>query len=439
MNSNISARLDKVKGVIDRRKEGRTTSANVNIYDHIAPVYYGLHEDIKNHQHQNYNLPGGRGSGKSSFAALEIVSGIMADPTGQSNAIVFRLVAATLRDSVYSTINWAIDKLGVSHLWKPLYTPLRFEYIPTGAAIYFRGLDSKDKLKSIKPLKGIFRYVWYEEFSELPGAGMLRSINQSVIRGGNNFVVFRTFNPPISLNNWANRYIEEPDEKGITLLTDYTMLPPEWLGEDFIFEAERLREVNETAYKHEYLGLPVGTGGEVFPNVEVREITDAELQEQPYIYQGLDFGFATDPAAFIRLAYDRRKETVYMIDEIYKRHCSNYEMAEEIKERQYNDYAVIADSAEPKSIADIRDNGVLCRATYKPPNCVKYRVKWLQHRRIIIDPARTPATYKEFINYSYPIDKNGELLSDLPDKDNHTIDATAYALTNIIFARQNSA
>lgn len=438
-----------------QRRDSMTITATVE--DFIAPCYLPLHEDIKAGQHRFYNLPGGRGSCKSSFVSLEIVDGIQSDPTGQSNAIVFRKVAGTMRDSVFSQIAWAIDMLGVSHLWKATISPMMYEYRPTGAQILFRGLDDASKLKSIKPRRGVFRYVWFEEFSELCGPNFTRNVMQSVLRGhGPGAIVFRTFNPPISANNWANVFIREPDEKAVTLLTDYTMIPPDWLGESFLYEAERLRDVNPKAYEHEYLGVPTGAGGEVFPNLEIREITDKEIEQMGYFYQGLDFGFAVDPAAFLRVSYDRKSDTVFFVDEIYKRHLSNKQLAAEIKKRRYDrgggEYhspilggvyeekqLITADCAEPKSIADMQAEDLKCIPCHKEPGCVSYRVKWLQHRRIVIDPKRTPEAYREFVNYSYATDKDGNFLSELPDKDNHTIDACAYALDRLIYRRGVSA
>lgn len=438
-----------------QRRDSMTITATVE--DFIAPCYLPLHEDIKAGRHRFYNLPGGRGSCKSSFVSLEIVDGIQSDPTGQSNAIAFRKVAGTMRDSVFSQIAWAIDMLGVSHLWKATVSPMMYEYRPTGAQILFRGLDDASKLKSIKPRRGTFRYCWFEEFSELSGPNFTRNIMQSVLRGqGPGAIVFRTFNPPISANNWANVFIREPDEKAVTLLTDYTMIPPDWLGESFLYEAERLRDVNPKAYEHEYLGVPTGAGGEVFPNLEIREITDKEIEQMGYFYQGLDFGFAVDPAAFLRVSYDRKSDTVFFVDEIYKRHLSNKQLAEEIKKRRYDrgggayhspilggvyeeKQLITADCAEPKSILDMQAEDLKCIPCHKEPGCVSYRVKWLQHRRIVIDPKRTPEAYREFVNYSYATDKDGNFLSELPDKDNHTIDACAYALDRLIYRRGVSA
>lgn len=432
----------RVQAVTARREQERAGLAvldRIDVKNHIASCYYDLHNDINAGGHQYYNLPGGRGSCKSSFISLEIVNGLMQDPTGRSSAIVFRYVANTMRESVFAQIAWAIDILGVNHLWKSRVSPMQFTYLPTGAQIIFRGLDDASKLKSIKPQKGVFKFVWFEEFAELPGPNFLRSVMQSVVRGGNEFVVFRSFNPPMSKSNWANVYIQVPDERTATLLTDYTMIPREWLGDSFLYEAERLRELNPTAYLHEYMGQPTGTGGEVFPNLEIRAITDEEIEQMEYTYNGLDFGFAVDPACFVRVSYDRKHDTVYFLDEIYKKHCSNAQMADAIKERGYDREYVTADCAEPKSIADMRAAGVMCRACHKEPGCVEYRVKWLQHRKIIIDPTRTPEAYREFVNYAYATDKDGNFLSELPDKDNHSIDSVAYALNNLIYRRGFSA
>lgn len=440
MNKELLKRLAEQETRLKLEQENRNVAADASILPHIAECYVDLLDDVENERYTYFNLPGGRGSAKSSFVSLVIVKGVASDPTGETNAICFRLVADTMPDSVFAQNQWAIDTLGMSHLWKSTTKPLRHTYIPTGAQIIYRGLDKAEKLKSIRPKRGIFRFIWLEEFAELPGTGFVRNVMQSVIRGkGQKFTVFRSFNPPISKNNWANTFIQQPDPKAKTLLTNYTMIPPEWLGEEFIYEAERLRELNPDAYRHEYLGEAVGTGGEVFVSLEIREITKEEINNMEYIYQGVDFGFAADPACFIRLCYDRKHETIYLLDEIYKRNLSNKALADEIKERRYSDYEVICDCAEPKSISDLRDNGVHAKSCYKAPGCVEYRTKWLQHRKIVIDPRRTPNAHREFVNYSYPVDKNGNLLSQLVDKDNHAIDAVAYGLTRVIYSKHYSA
>lgn len=456
----IERRIKALEAKKEAQEAARAAISTINVMDHIAPVYYPIHADIEAAGHQYYNLPGGRGSAKSSFVSLEIVNGVMQDPTGCSNAIVFRRTANTMRESVFAQIAWAIDMLGANSFWKGNVSPMSWTYLPTGAVILFRGLDDSNKLRSIKPKKGTFRYIWLEEFSELPGENFTRSVMQSVIRGGGKFAVFRSFNPPISKSNWANVFIAQPDDRALTLHTSYLDIPADWLGDGFLYEAERLKSINPKAYDHEYMGLPVGAGGEVFPNIEERTITDEEIDKMGYIYHGVDFGFAQDPAVLMRVAYDSKHDTIYLLDEFYKKHCSNRELAEEIYRRgydktgRYSNYyspmmggysstletsTIICDCAEPKSIADLQVEGLKAIACRKFPGCVLYRIKWLQNRKIVIDPARTPNAYREFTNYEYETDKDGVFLSDVPDRNNHCIDATAYALDRLIYRRGESA
>lgn len=428
----------------------------LDITSHIADCFLPVHEDVCRGDHVFFNLPGGRGSGKSSYISLEIVNQIMKDQSGQCNAIVIRKYANTLRGSVFNQIAWAIDMLGVSDHWRSTVVPLQFIY-ETGQVIRFSGLDDPTKLKSLKPVNGFFRILWIEEFSEIVGEPELRNLQQSVLRGGDRFTVFRSFNPPISSANWANQYIERKDDRSLTVRTDYRMIPESWLGELFLDEAERLKEINPKAYEHEFLGLPVGNGSEVFPNLEIRTITDEEIQNQTYIFQGLDFGFSSDPFAFVRVGYDRKTDTILFIDEIYKRGCGNREIADLIKEKGYhitgrisNSFilpgayeerqVIVCDCAEPKSIVDLHDQGLKAIGCHKEPGCVQYRTRWLQHRKIVIDPERTPESTREFRNYCYVVDRTtGEITSQLPDRDNHTIDSCCYALDRLIYRRGISA
>ena len=439
------------------------------VTDHIAECYLPIHQDIKEGKHSIYNLPGGRGSGKSSFVALEIIEGMMEDP--DANGIVFRRYANTLRESVFAQLQWAIDELGVYKLWRANVSPMAYTYLPTGQQILFRGLDDAGKLKSIKPRRGRFAWIWFEEFSELNGSNQVRSVLQSVVRGGDGFRIFNSFNPPISRANWANKYILTPDDRALLFHSTYKMMPQEWLGESFLLEAERLAEINERAYRHEYLGEATGSGGEVFPNLEAREITDDEVQQMQYIYSGLDFGFSVDPCAFIVMSYDSKKQTLYLLDEIYRRGMTNAAIAEAIKAKGYKTPGyvsafeptytgtngepgiyrkttgtvpkvlplIICDSAEPKSIQDLRNAGLKVKGCTKYAGCVEYRIRWLQGKRIVIDPKRTPNAYKEFSEYEYQTTKDGEFLASVPDKNNHAIDAVSYGLDMLINNRHYSA
>ena len=183
----IERRLEAAEAVRARSKERQRLIDELDVKPHIAEVYHGLHDDITRGDHEFFNLPGGRGSGKSSFCALEIVTQIMKDRSGLSNALIVRKWAVTLRGSVFSQIDWAINTLGVADRWQHTIMPLQFVYKDTGQVIRLTGLDDPQKLKSIKPSKGYFRFLWIEEFSEIVGEPELRNLQQSVLRGGDIF------------------------------------------------------------------------------------------------------------------------------------------------------------------------------------------------------------------------------------------------------------
>lgn len=439
MSRSVKRRVQKLARQKRRHQYIADYLEELTIRPHIAPVYGPLLDDIEAGNHSIYNLPGGRGSCKSSFIGLEITKGVMDDPTGESNAIIFRAVGETLRDSVFAQILWSIDTLEATDLWECTVKPMQCKFLPTGAVILFRGLDDPRKLKSIKPRQGHFRYVWFEEFCELAGEPFARSVVQSVVRGkGPKPIIFRSFNPPISANAWANQAVAKPDKRALTVRTTYHDVPAEWLGDAFIEEAERLKEVNPRAYEHEYEGKAVGTGSDVFENLEIRTITDEEAKELVSIYQGCDFGFS-DPTAFIRAAYDRKTETIILLDEIYQSRMSNQALAAEIRKRGYQNWRITGDCADPRSIADLNAEGLYCGKCHKYAGCIQYRIRWLQHRKIVIDPGRTPNAHREFTEYTYKVDRNGVVLPELVEGAEHTVDALAYALNDQIYNQNNPA
>lgn len=415
-----------------------TTYQNqILLTDVIAPSFYGVHWDIAEGKHTYYDLFGGRGGAKSSFIGVEIVLGMMQDP--EANAVIFRKYAVTLRESVYEQIQWAIDALGATDLWVGYTNPMRFVYIPTGQKIVFKGLDKAKKTKSIKTAHGYFKYVWFEELDEFAGMEEIRTAQQSVLRGGTKFFVFKSFNPPITNANWANKYVNEPRKDALRHKSVYTTVPPEWLGQQFIDDAEHLKATNYKAYQHEYLGIPVGLGTTVFEFLEIRTITDNEIKGFDRIYSGVDWGFFPDAYAYTRMYYNHNKETIYIFDEHYCHKESNSKTGKWILDKGYNDYLVMCDSAEPKSVIDYRDMGIPAREVVKGPGSVEYGMKWLQCRHIVIDPERTPNVYREFTEYEFEVDANGEVMSNYPDKNNHTIDSVRYAMSPLFNKRGNHA
>lgn len=400
----------------------------VSLKDLIAPQFYSIHWDILEGKHTHYKLYGGRGSTKSSFASIEIIYGMMQDPN--ANAACFRKVKDTLAESVFEQLLWAIDALEVSHLWKVTLSPLRLTYKPTGQRIVFRGCDDPNKSKSIKVRKGYFKYIWYEERAEFPGDEDERKINQSLMRGGDKYVVFYTWNPPKSLNSWVNQDVLEEREDTLCNHSTYLTVPREWLGEQFFIEAEELRKRKILAYRHEYLGEAIGNGGKVFDNIIIRKITDEEIAMFDKIRQGLDFGFAADPLAYERMHLNKKQRRLYIFGEVYQTNLRSSKAVEYIKILNPENKIITADSEEPRSIDTFNELGLRVVGAKKGPGSVDHGIAYLSDDldEIIIDPVRCPNAAREFNSYELEKDKNGNFKGGYPDKDNHSIDAVRYGL-----------
>lgn len=397
----------------------------------IAPVFAPVAFDIANREHLEYVFPGGRGSTKSSFISLQIIDLLMKNE--DIHAVIARQVADTLRTSVYAQMQWAIEALGLEDEYYCTVSPLEITRKSTGQKIYFRGADDPGKIKSIKVPFGYIGVLWFEELDQFEGEEAVRKIEQSVIRGGEKAWIFKSFNPPKSANNWANKYIKIPKATRLVTHSTYLDVPKQWLGKPFLDEAEFLKEVNPTAYENEYMGVANGTGGNVFDNVTIREITDEEIAQFDRIYNGTDWGWYPDPYHFSRMHYDAARRKLYIFAEFRCNKKSNRETADElIKMGITGNDIITCDSAEEKSIGDYRSYGLLARGAEKGPGSVEYSMKWLQSlTEIIIDNVRCPNTANEFLNYEYERDKEGNVISGYPDKDNHAIDAVRYAMNPV--------
>ena len=405
--------------------------SEIRLSEKIGSAFYDVARDVFRHGHTHYDFSGGRGSLKSSTVSILVPLLLMQKENRNCHALVLRKVANTIRDSVYAQYMWAIGELGAAAYWDAKVSPMELIYKPTGQKIMFRGADDPMKIKSIKVPFGYIAITHFEEKDQFAGRAEIRNILQSTMRGGSKYWNFESYNPPISRDNWANKDSLEERSDRLCHKSTYLEAPQEWLGEQFLAEAEHLKEVDERAYQHEYLGVPVGNGGNVFENIELREITDDEISHFDRIYQGVDWGYFPDPFAFIRLYYDKTRETIYLIDEIYQNKLSNAESSEMIKAKGYTDAYIICDSAEPKSIADFRAAGLPAKAAIKGPDSVSYGIKWLQRRKIVIDRKRTPNAYNEFVNYEYDTDRDGNFISGYPDENNHLLDCTRYAVEPI--------
>lgn len=406
----------------------------VNIASLVSPAFDDAFWDIQQHGHTFYWFAGGRGSTKSSFVGVDIPLLLMQHPW--CHAVVLRKVRNTIKNSVYPQIEWGIEQLGVLDRYKFITSPHEITYTPTGQKILFFGLDDPAKVKSIKLPFGYVGIVWFEELDQFAGMEEIRNVLQSLLRGGSTYWVFCTYNPPKSRNNWVNEEILTDDADRFVHHSTYLQVPRDWLGEQFILEAEKLKAKSDVLYRHEYLGEVTGTGGAVFDNVEDMNISERLVGNFDRLYYGLDFGFAVDPLAFVSMYYDAKHEDLYIFDEIYQQKLTNAKAAQMILQKIGNKH-IIADSAEPKSIAEMKAAGVFISGAKKGPDSVDYGVKWLQgRRRIYIDKRRCPNTYREFVSYEYERNRAGQYISAYPDANNHAIDAVRYGLWRVM-QRQN--
>lgn len=414
---------------LDDKAEDRADLARmtwVSLWENISPSFYPLVGDIFAHGHSDYDISGGRMSAKSAFVSLVVVMLVMTYP--EIHALVLRKVGNTMRGSVFEQYMWAIDKLGAASVWESKVNPLELIYKPTGQKIMFRGADDPMKIKSIKTRSGYIAITHFEEKDQFAGRSEIRAILQSTRRGGERFWNFESYNPPISRDNWANKDSLEEVPGRLRHKSTYLEVPAAWIGEQALADAERLKETDERAYQHEYLGIATGTGGNVFENLELREITDSEVRSFDRIYQGVDWGFYPDAFAFIRMHYDKARETIYLLDEYYAHKQSNETTGAWIRAKGYTDSMIICDSAEPKSVADYRAIGLPAQSALKGPGSLDYSMKWLARRKIVIDRRRTPHAYAEFVNYEYERNKDGEIISGYPDANDHCISGVRYGL-----------
>jgi PBSX family phage terminase large subunit len=423
------------------KKEAKDSEREINIVipaKDVASSFVDINRSIDEREYREYYLEGGRGSTKSSFISEKIIELLQNNP--RMCAIALRKVKDTLKDSVYAQLEWAINQLSetypfIKEEWKLTKSPLEMTNIRTGQVIYFRGADDYGKIKSLKtPQDKYMGIEWFEEFDQFNGMNEVRKINQSLIRGGEDFIQFYSYNTPASSQHFVNIEKIIPKSSRIVHLSDYRNVPIKWLGQPFIDEANFLKEINERLYNNEYLGLATGVGGNVFENVELRKITDEEINNFDYTYQGLDFGYFPDPLAWTKCSYNPSQRTLYIFDEYVVNKMSNADVWEYLKNEKgvTEDDLIIADSSEPKSIGDFKSYGALMKGAEKGPGSVDYSMKWLSSlAKIVIDIDRCPTSAQEFSTYEYQQDKDGNYISGYVDSNNHCIDATRYALNQI--------
>ena len=401
----------------------------------IPPAFHSLWRASLNSNILNVVAKGGRGPGKSSDIAIIISQLLMRYPV---NAVGIRYVDNTLEQSIFEQMKWAIHYQEVSHLFKINKSPLRITYIPRGNYMIFRGAQNPERLKSLKDARFPFAIGWLEELAEFKNEDEVTTITNSLLRGelddGLFYKFFFSYNPPKRKQSWVNKKYETSFQPKNTFVHHSTYFDNPYISKAFIEEAEAMKERNLKRYEWEYLGKAIGSGVVPFDNLQVvaGSITDEMVASFDNIRQGLDYGYATDPLAFVRWHYDKKRNSIYAIDELYEVKLSNRKAAEWIKNNKY-DYQDINAEIEPKSNAEMRNEHGIKRIfqVKKGPDSVEYGEKWLDDLdAIYIDPLRTPCIAREFENIDYQTDRDGNPKARLEDKDNHTIDSTRYAFEN---------
>lgn len=376
---------------------------------------------------------GSRASKKSKTTALWYIYNMMKYP--EANLLVVRKTYRTLKDSCYKELKWAVQRLQVDHLWNFALNPLEATYTPTGQKIYFRGLDDPLKVTSITVDVGVLCWAWLEEAYEVLKEDDFNILDES-IRGRVPDGLFKqwtiTFNP-WNEHHWLKKrfFDAEPDADILAMTTNY--MCNEWLDEADKRLFERMRVQNPRRYQVAGLGGWGIVDGLVYENWREEAFNLDEVRKQPGVVSafGLDFGYTNDPSTLFCGLLDLTNKRLFVFDEMYGKGMSNKKIADTIKEMGYGKERITADSAEPKSIDELKSLGLRVKAAMKGKDSIKNGIQWIQDLEIIIHP-KCVNFLTEISNYTWDQDKFGTKLNVPIDDFNHLMDAMRYALEKYI-------
>lgn len=375
-------------------------------------------------------VKGSRASKKSKTTALWYIYNMMKYP--QSNLLVVRKTFRTLKDSCYTELKWAAKRLQVEHLWDFKTSPLEAVYMPTGQKIYFRGLDDPLKVTSITVDTGTLCWLWIEEAFEVSKEADFDMLDES-IRGEVPYGLFKqitmTFNPWNERIWIKKRFFDTPDPDVLAITTDYRC--NEWLDAADKAVFERMRAQNPRRYQVAGLGNWGVVEGLIYENwrEEAFDLKDLEGVKTAF---GLDFGYSVDPTAFIAAYIDIESSKLYVYDEMYQTKLSNRMIYERIVTMGYGKERIIADSAEPKSIDELRGLGLRIEAAKKGKDSINQGIQFIQNFEIIIHP-RCTNFITEISNYVWDTDKFGAPQNKPIDYFNHCLDALRYGCERYSF------
>jgi PBSX family phage terminase large subunit len=410
------------------------TSDFVEIYRTVHEAFAGevdVHEIVSK---------GGRGSIKSNFWGDLAYETIRQDP--QAHIVYTRRYKVDLRGSVYNQFMKTVIRYNDLDNWDFKQSPMCAVYKPTGQTVMFVGADKPISLKSFNVPFGYVKLLIHEECDEMAGVEQMDNIEDTFLRSDTPALDIKIFNPPKSKNNFMNQYVEECKTKPQTRICHsyYYNVPVKWLGKRFFERAEWFKVHKPLYYRNNYMGEVTGTGGGIFDNVEERTITDAEIENMPFFYHGLDFGFV-HPQTFQKAWYDEDTDTLYCVDEVYAKKCKNSTFARKIK--KYITEEIICDSALPDAIAELQDwgfNAIGAKKRWGSGKGRDYCWEWLQQTtKIVVDPERCPHLAHELTTLEHEQLADGSFSDAYPKLGEDCVMALIYGLNRVIMeSRRNN-
>ena len=374
-------------------------------------------------------VKGSRRSKKSKTMALWVIWAMMKYPLG--NTLVVRKTYRTLKDSCFTELKWAIHRMNVDNWWEVKESPLEITYKPTGQKIYFRGLDDPLKVTSITCEVGVISWLWIEEAYEIMSEEDFDTLTESILGDcpeGLFKQITLTFNP-WNEHHWIkSRFFDHPDDDTLAMTTNY--LCNEWLSPEDKKVFDKMASTNPRRYRVAGLGEWGIVDGLIYENWR-EEAFDLEKVRNCKTACGLDFGYTNDPSAFFIGFLDQTGKKLYVWDEIYKTGLSNRRINEEIVKAGYGKERITADSAEPKSIDELRGLGLRVKGAKKGKDSVMNGIQWIQDLEIVIHP-RCVNFLREISNYTWDTDKFGKKINQPIDDFNHLMDAMRYALEEFV-------
>ena len=375
---------------------------------------------------------GSRGSKKSKTTALNMIHRLIEYPL--SNGLCVRRYSNTLRDSVFSDLKWAIHKLGLDNHFECTVSPMQIIRKATGQKILFRGLDDGLKITSISVDYGVLCFVWIEEAYEITNEDDFNKLDMSIrgeVPDGYFKQITLTFNP-WSATSWIKaRFFDVEDDDVFTKTTTWKC--NEWLDESDRNIFLKMQKNNPRRYRIEGDGEWGIAEGLIYEKVRFEDFDVDSIRTITGIKSafGLDFGF-TDPNAFTCFLIDNAAMRIYVFDEWYRTGVTNKVIAQAIKDKGYGGQKIICDSAEPKSIIELQEEGIRAEGSRKGKDSVNHGIQLIQNYEIVVHEKNCPEFKKEIQNYCWSKDKNGKP-TDTPDHEfSHGMDSMRYAVTKTL-------